>query len=94
MAAHHRTNLTALGFSAVSVYLMAIPYCDETRAACHRCAQLSSYAEFEITSHVPQAPSSFPSFAVHTASGRKLGRGLMCVYHTEVLGTRLKVEDH
>ena len=32
-----------LGFSAILVYLMALPYCDEAHAACSRCAQLSSF---------------------------------------------------
>ena len=29
---------------------MAIPYCNKAHAACHRCMQLSLYAESEITS--------------------------------------------
>ena len=40
-------------------------------------AKLSSYAESEITSLVPQAPSSLPSFAVRSASDGKLGGSLL-----------------
>ena len=43
---------------------MAIPYCDEARAASGTCEHLSLYGESEITSLVPQASSSFRSFAV------------------------------
>ena len=63
----------ALRFSGViSVYSMDIPY----HAACGTCAQLSSYAESEITSLVPQASPSFPSFPIRTASDGKLGRSM------------------
>ena len=55
---------------------MDIPYYDKARAACGTCAQQSSYTESEITSLVPQSLSSFPSFAVRTASNGKLGRSL------------------
>ena len=55
---------------------MDIPYYDKARAACGTCTQQSSYTESEITSLVPQALSSFPSFAVCTASDRKLGRSM------------------
>ena len=60
---HRQRGNVALGFSVISI---AIPYSDEPRAAHGRCAQLSSYAESEITSLVPQAPSSFPSFTVRS----------------------------
>ena len=87
MAAHACANLTGkkgnvvLGFSATSVYSMAIPYYNKTRAACgtvfivvrNACSKVHAYTDTEITSLVPQAPSSFPSFAVHTASNEKLG---------------------
>ena len=52
-----KCNVT-LQFSAISVYLMAIPYCDKAHAGCGMCAQLSSHFESEITSLVPQASSS------------------------------------
>ena len=57
---------------------MDIPYYDKARAAYGTCVQQSLYiyAEPEITSHVPQASSSFPSFAVRAASDRKLGGGI------------------
>ena len=81
---HWQKGNTELGFSAISVYSMAIPYYNKTRAACstvfivvrNACSKVHAYTEAEITSHVPQAPSSFPSFAVHTASDGKLGRNL------------------
>ena len=65
----------ALGFSVISVYSMAIPYCDEAHglAACGIRAQLSLYAESEITSLVSQAPSSFPSCAGSTYCQRWKG---------------------
>ena len=47
---------------------MAIPYCYEACTACRMCTQLSSFAESEINGLVPQALSSFPSFAVRTVS--------------------------
>ena len=72
-----------LGFSVISVYLMAIPYCDKARAASGKCVELSSYVASEITSLVPHAPSSFPSFAVHSVSDGKLGGSL---------GTRLLIQ--
>ena len=52
------------------------PYCEEARTARGRCAQLSSYAKSEITSLVPQAPSSFPSCLTCSASDGKLGGSL------------------
>ena len=55
----------ALRFSGISVYS------DEAHAVCGRCAQLSPHVESEITSLVPQAPSSFPSFAIRSASNEK-----------------------
>ena len=55
---------------------MAFSYCDEAHAACSMCVQLSSYAESEMTNLIPQAPSSFPLFAVCTASNEKLGGSL------------------
>ena len=81
---HCQKGNIALGFSAISVYSMAIPYYNKTRAACgmgfivvrNACSKVHAYTEAEITSLIPQAPSSFPSFAVHTASDRKLGRNL------------------
>ena len=60
-----------LGFSAISVYFMAIPYCDEARAACSTCVQLSLYVESEITNLIPQAPSISPLFIVRVASDGK-----------------------
>ena len=50
--------------------------------------QLSSYAESEITSLVPQAPSSFPSFTIRTASDGKLGGSLetrLLIQHSKIL---------
>ena len=63
-AAHHHANFTdkKVTYSAISVYSMAILYCDEACAACGRWVQWSSYEESEITSLIPQAPSSSPSF--------------------------------
>ena len=64
MAAQHHADFTykkVTAFSAISVYLMAIPYCDEARGcsrlACGTWAQLLKfiYAESEITSLVPHA---------------------------------------
>ena len=52
----------------ISVYSMAIPYCDEACAVCGTCVQLSPQAKSEITSLVSQALSSFRSFALHNAS--------------------------
>ena len=39
-------------------------------------AKFELYAESDITRLIPQAPSSFLSFAVHIASKRNLGRSL------------------
>ena len=84
---HWQKGNIALGFIAISVYLMAISYCDRKLgrslgarllrplAACSWCAQLSLYAESEITSFVPQAPSSLTS-AIRSASDGKLGVSL------------------
>ena len=73
-------NIVQISLTRRCVRIMAIPYCDEASAACGTCTQLSSYAESEITSLVP---SNFPSFAIRTASGGKLGR---------TLGTRLSIQ--
>ena len=58
MAAHHRANFTDKKVCCVRIFshfglLEAIPYCDEARAACGRCVQLSSYAESEPRSPGP-----------------------------------------
>ena len=64
-------NIT-LRFSAILVYLLAIPLRRSPCCLWHvRTAR--SYAESEITSLIPQVPSSFPSYVVCTASDRKLG---------------------
>ena len=80
MAAHHRANFidkkvsnvnVVLGYSAIFVYLMHGHSLLGQSPCC--CAQLSSYAESEITNLVPQAPSSFPLFPLRAASDGKLG---------------------
>ena len=55
---------------AISVYSMAISYCDEARAVRGWCAQLSSYAESEIASLVPQVQLAI--VAVRSARDGKL----------------------
>ena len=63
---------------------MAIHYYDKTRVACgtgfivirNARSKVHAYAEAEISSLVPQAPSNFPSFAVRIAADGKLGVNL------------------
>ena len=71
---------------------MVIPYCYEACTACRMCTQLSSFAESEINGLVPQALSSFPSFAVHTVSDLKLGGYLGTRLLIQYLGTRLLIQ--
>ena len=55
---HWQKGNVALGFSAISVYSMAIPYYNKTRAACgmgfivvrNACSKVHAYTEAEITS--------------------------------------------
>ena len=62
-----------LGFPAISVYSMAIPSCDEARAACDWCAQLNSYPESETRS---PSPVQLSIVCNHAASDGKLGGSL------------------
>ena len=55
-----RKGNVALGFSAISVYSMIIPYHDKACAACGMCVQPSSHAESEIT--IASFPSPHPAF--------------------------------
>ena len=71
-AANHCANFTSDNTCVGSFShfnLLPIPHCAETHAACSRCAQLNFYAKSEITSLVPQAPSSCPSFALYVGKG-------------------------
>ena len=57
---------------------MAISYCNKAHAACGTTKFI--HTEFEIASLVTQTPSSFPSFAVHSASNGKLGGSLLTLF--------------
>ena len=61
---HWQKGNIVLGFSAISVYSMHIPYYNKAHAACGTCMQQNSYVESEIVSLIPKVLSSFPSFAV------------------------------